>query len=84
MAICSSSWALTMISSSSIISTGMFPNAYDTRLTLTKFMREYIMAKDIERDNIDFSCNTIDDLILADIRLNAIVKELSNYQSFGS
>lgn len=49
-------------------------------LTLNRFMMGYIMAIDIMNDNIDFSDNIIDDLILADIRLNAISKELPNYQ----
>ena len=51
----------------------------DSRLTLKQFIRRYVMAIDLSSKSLDFSCSTIDDLILADIRLQAIVDKIGNY-----
>lgn len=49
-----------------------------TKLTLSKFIKEKLMGIDIERA-IDFSDATIDDLIIADIKIKNILERLKDY-----
>ena len=52
---------------------------FHNSLTLTNFLRRYVMAIDLNSKNLDFSCSSIDDLIIADIKLQAIVDKIKDY-----